>query len=166
MDRVLDEPEIAEIVAGVRAGRYTLAGGPSYSGWRVSVENGRVVGIVTNRDLRFETNLDQPVRNIMTPQDQLVTVREGESSERIKALLHQHRIEKVLVIDDEFHLKGLITVNDFRKAELYPNACKDEQGRLRVGAAVGTGVPAAGTGGPPIGSNSAASCTRSCRSWA
>ncbi len=104
------------------------------------VQGERVVGIVTSRDIRFETNLDQPVRNIMTPQDQLVTVREGESSERIKALLHQHRIEKVLVIDDEFHLKGLITVNDFRKAELYPNACKDEQGRLRVGAAVGTGA--------------------------
>ena len=104
------------------------------------VQGEQVVGIVTSRDIRFETNLDQPVRNIMTPQDQLVTVREGESSERIKALLHQHRIEKVLVIDDDFHLKGLITVNDFRKAELYPNACKDEQGRLRVGAAVGTGA--------------------------
>lgn len=109
------------------------------SGVPVVVGN-QVVGIVTSRDIRFETNLDQPVRNIMTPQDQLVTVREGESSEVIKALLHQHRIEKVLVIADDFQLKGLITVNDFRKAELYPNACKDSQGRLRVGAAVGTGA--------------------------
>lgn len=104
------------------------------------VEGSQVVGIVTSRDIRFETNLDQPVRNIMTPQHQLVTVREGESNDVIKALLHQHRIEKVLVIADDFQLKGLITVNDFRKAELYPNACKDSQGRLRVGGAVGTGA--------------------------
>ena len=104
------------------------------------VEGSQVVGIVTSRDIRFETNLDQPVRNIMTPQHQLVTVREGESTEVIKALLHQHRIEKVLVIADNFQLKGLITVNDFRKTEMYPNACKDSQGRLRVGAAVGTGL--------------------------
>jgi IMP dehydrogenase len=107
------------------------------------VEGSRVVGIVTSRDMRFETNLEQPVSNIMTPQDQLVTVREGESSDTIKALLHQHRIEKVLVIGDDFELKGLITVNDFRKAELYPNACKDSLGRLRVGAAVGTGAETA-----------------------
>ena len=104
------------------------------------VEGKQVVGIVTSRDMRFETNLAQSVSNIMTPQDQLVTVREGESNDTIKALLHQHRIEKVLVIGDDFELKGLITVNDFRKAELYPNACKDSQGRLRVGAAVGTGA--------------------------
>lgn len=104
------------------------------------VEGSQVVGIVTSRDIRFETNLEQPVRNIMTPQHQLVTVREGESTEVIKALLHQHRIEKVLVIADNFQLKGLITVNDFRKTEMYPNACKDSQGRLRVGAAVGTGL--------------------------
>jgi IMP dehydrogenase len=100
----------------------------------------KVVGIVTSRDMRFETNLAQPVSNIMTPQNQLVTVREGESSDRIKGLLHQHRIEKVLVIGDNFELKGLITVNDFRKAELYPSASKDLLGRLRVGAAVGTGA--------------------------
>jgi IMP dehydrogenase len=100
----------------------------------------KVVGIVTSRDMRFETNLLQPVSNIMTPQNQLVTVREGETSERIKGLLHQHRIEKVLVIGDHFELKGLITVNDFRKAELYPSASKDLLGRLRVGAAVGTGA--------------------------
>ncbi|MBC7750835.1 MAG: IMP dehydrogenase [Candidatus Saccharibacteria bacterium] len=100
----------------------------------------KVVGIVTSRDMRFETNLSQPVSNIMTPQNQLVTVREGETSDRIKGLLHQHRIEKVLVIGDNFELKGLITVNDFRKAELYPSASKDSLGRLRVGAAVGTGA--------------------------
>jgi IMP dehydrogenase len=99
-----------------------------------------LVGIVTSRDLRFETKLDLPVSAIMTPKDKLVTVKEGESHERIKELLHERRIEKVLVVDDNFHLKGLITVNDFRKAELYPNACKDDQGRLRVGAAVGTGA--------------------------
>lgn len=109
------------------------------SGVPVVVGN-KVVGIVTGRDTRFETNLNQPVSNIMTPQHQLVTVREGESNEKIKALLQQHRIEKVLVIDDDFVLKGLITVNDFREAELYPNACKDSFGRLRVGAAVGTGA--------------------------
>ncbi len=102
-----------------------------------------LVGIVTSRDMRFETRLDQPVSAIMTPKDKLVTVKEGESSENIKALLHQHRIEKVLVVDDEFKLKGLITVNDFRKAEMYPSACKDELGRLRVGAAVGTGADTA-----------------------
>ncbi|MDF3030020.1 MAG: dehydrogenase [Moraxellaceae bacterium] len=99
-----------------------------------------LVGIVTSRDVRFETRLDQPVSAIMTPKANLVTVKEGESHERIKELLHQHRIEKVLVVDDDYRLKGLITVNDFRKAELYPMACKDDQGRLRVGAAVGTGA--------------------------
>ena len=98
-----------------------------------------LVGIVTSRDLRFETKLDLPVSAIMTPKAKLVTVKEGESHERIKELLHERRIEKVLVVDDNFQLKGLITVNDFRKAELYPSACKDDQGRLRVGAAVGTG---------------------------
>jgi IMP dehydrogenase len=104
------------------------------------VKDGKVVGIVTGRDTRFETNLEQPVSNIMTGQDRLVTVREGESKENIQALLQKHRIEKVLVVDDSNALKGLITVTDFRKAELYPNSCKDELGRLRVGAAVGTGA--------------------------
>ncbi|STZ63591.1 Inosine-5'-monophosphate dehydrogenase [Moraxella lacunata] len=110
------------------------------SGVPVVDDNRQVVGIVTHRDLRFETNLDQPVKNVMTPKDKLVTVREGESTENIKRLLHTHRIEKVIVIDDEFRLKGLITVNDFSKAENNPNAAKDTQGRLRVGAAVGTGA--------------------------
>ena len=100
----------------------------------------KVVGIVTHRDWRFETNLSLPVSHIMTPQNQLVTVKEGESNENIKRLLHEHRIEKVIVINDDFRLRGLITVNDFSKAENNPNACKDEQGRLRVGAAVGTGA--------------------------
>ncbi len=104
------------------------------------VKDGKVVGIVTGRDTRFETNLEQPVSNIMTPQERLVTVRENESKENIQALLQQHRIEKVLVVGENNELKGLITVTDFRKAELYPNSCKDDLGRLRVGAAVGTGV--------------------------
>ena len=104
------------------------------------VKNGKVVGIVTGRDTRFETNLEQPVSNIMTGQDRLVTVREGESKENIQALLQQHRIEKVLVVNEQQELKGLITVTDFRKAELYPNSCKDDLGHLRVGAAVGTGI--------------------------
>ncbi len=105
------------------------------------VEKGtdKVVGIVTHRDWRFETNLSLPVSHIMTPKEQLVTVHEGESNENIKKLLHEHRIEKVIVIDDHFRLRGLITVNDFAKAENNPNACKDDHGRLRVGAAVGTG---------------------------
>ncbi len=104
------------------------------------VKDGKVVGIVTGRDTRFETNLEQPVSNIMTGQDRLVTVREGESKENIQALLQKHRIEKVLVVGEHNELKGLITVTDFRKAESYPNSCKDDLGRLRVGAAVGTGV--------------------------
>ncbi|UNU73667.1 IMP dehydrogenase [Moraxella nasovis] len=100
----------------------------------------KVVGIVTHRDVRFETNLDKKVSQVMTPKEKLVTVREGTPQKQIKALLHEHRIEKVVVIDDEFRLKGLITVNDFTKAENNPNACKDQKGRLRVGAAVGTGA--------------------------
>ncbi|OTG95689.1 IMP dehydrogenase [Acinetobacter sp. ANC 3832] len=104
------------------------------------VKDGKVVGIVTGRDTRFVTNLEQPVSNIMTGQDRLVTVKEGESKERIQALLQKNRIEKVLVVGDNNELKGLITVTDFRKAELYPLSCKDDLGRLRVGAAVGTGI--------------------------
>ncbi len=125
------ETTVGELIELTRANRI--------SGVPVVVGND-LVGIVTSRDVRFETRLDQPVSAIMTPKTQLVTVKEGESHERIKELLHQHRIEKVLVVDDAYQLKGLITVNDFRKAEMYPMACKDEQGRLRVGAAVGTGA--------------------------
>ncbi|WP_119394113.1 IMP dehydrogenase [Salinibius halmophilus] len=103
------------------------------------MDGGNLVGIVTSRDIRFETQLDQPVSAIMTGKDKLVTVKEGESPARIQALMHDHRIEKVLVVDDEFTLTGLITVKDIHKAEAFPNACKDSQGRLRVGAAIGTG---------------------------
>jgi IMP dehydrogenase len=103
------------------------------------VERGRTVGIVTNRDLRFETRLDEPVSIVMTPQEKLVTVREGASKEEVLALLHKHRIEKVLVVNDRFELRGLITAKDFQKAKDYPLACKDGRGALRVGAAVGTG---------------------------
>lgn len=103
------------------------------------VEGARVVGIVTNRDLRFETNLDQPVRNIMTPRERLVTVREGVSTDDAKALMHKHRLERVLVINGEFELRGLITVKDILKSTEHPYACKDSHGRLRVGAAIGVG---------------------------
>src|SRR5262249_54083045 len=102
------------------------------------VDGRKVVGIVTNRDLRFETNLDQPVSAIMTKGDKLVTVPEGTELENAKALMHQHRLERVLVVNDRFELKGLITVKDILKATEHPLACKDELGRLRVGAAVGT----------------------------
>ncbi|MCJ7451935.1 MAG: IMP dehydrogenase [Steroidobacteraceae bacterium] len=103
------------------------------------VLEGKAVGIVTHRDLRFETKLDAPVSSVMTPRDRLVTVRENSPKEDVLALLHKHRIEKVLVIDDAFGLKGMITVKDFQKATEFPRACKDERGALRVGAAVGTG---------------------------
>lgn len=101
------------------------------------IENNKIVGIVTNRDLRFETNLTQPIKKVMTPRDRLVTVKEGASKEEITKLLHQHRIERLLVIDNTDELKGLITVKDIQKSTDHPFACKDEQGRLRVGAAIG-----------------------------
>jgi len=104
------------------------------------VEGERVVGIVTNRDLRFETNLDQPVSNIMTPRERLVTVREGTSTEEAKALMHRHRLERVLVINGDYELRGLVTVKDILKSSEYPLACKDGLGRLRVGAAIGVGA--------------------------
>lgn len=103
------------------------------------VEGSKVVGIVTNRDLRFETNLDQPIKNIMTLKDRLVTVSEGATREEAMALLHKHRLERVLVVNSDFELRGLITVKDIIKTSEHPNACKDEQGRLRVGAAIGVG---------------------------
>ncbi len=103
------------------------------------VDGGKVVGIVTNRDLRFETRLDQPVRNIMTPKDRLVTVPEGASVEEAKALMHTHRLERVLVISKDFELRGLITVKDILKGIEHPQAARDEQGKLLVGAAVGVG---------------------------
>jgi IMP dehydrogenase len=103
------------------------------------VTGGKVVGIVTNRDLRFEKKLDQPVRNIMTPQKRLVTVNEGASRADALALLHKHRLERVLVVDKQWRLKGLVTVKDIIKETEHPNACKDSQGKLRAGAAVGVG---------------------------
>jgi len=102
------------------------------------VQGRKAVGIVTHRDLRFETKLDSPVSTVMTPKDQLVTVREGASKEEVQALLHKHRIEKVLVINGDSELTGMITVKDIQKATDFPRASKDENGRLRVGAAVGT----------------------------
>jgi IMP dehydrogenase len=101
------------------------------------IDGKKLVGIVTNRDLRFETNLDQPVAAIMTPAAKLITVREGESIETAKALMHKHRLERVIVINEAFELRGLITVKDIQKTTEHPQACKDELGRLRVGAAVG-----------------------------
>jgi len=103
------------------------------------VDASKVVGIVTNRDLRFESNLDQPVKNIMTPRERLVTVKEGVSSENAMRLLHQHRLERVLVVNENFELRGLITVKDILKSSEHPDASKDHLGRLRVGAAVGVG---------------------------
>ncbi|MDE1544236.1 IMP dehydrogenase [Dechloromonas agitata] len=110
------------------------------SGLPVIDKAGKVVGIVTNRDLRFETNLDQPVKSIMTPKKRLVTVKEGASVEEAKELIRTHRLERVLVIDDEFHLRGLITVKDILKSTEHPLANKDASGRLRAGAAVGVGA--------------------------
>ncbi|MDT8364788.1 MAG: IMP dehydrogenase, partial [Nitrosomonas sp.] len=101
------------------------------------VEGRKVVGIVTNRDFRFETNLDQPIRNIMTPREKLVTAREGVSQADALALLHKHRLEKLLVVDENFELRGLITVKDITKTTEHPNANTDNQERLCVGAAVG-----------------------------
>ncbi len=107
----------------------------------VPVVNGtRVIGIVTNRDLRFEKNMNTPVASVMTPQKQLITVREGATSDEIEALLHKHRIEKVLVVGNDNELKGLVTVKDIQKSSDFPNACKDVHGRLLVAAAVGVGV--------------------------
>ncbi|HEX3527778.1 MAG TPA: IMP dehydrogenase [Thermoanaerobaculia bacterium] len=111
--------------------RYKISGVP------VTSAEGHLVGILTNRDLRFEDNLDKKIGELMTKED-LITVPEGTTLEQAKTLLHKHRIEKVLVVDADGNLKGLITVKDIQKAQQYPNACKDELGRLRVGAAVGS----------------------------
>ncbi|WP_027214014.1 IMP dehydrogenase [Burkholderia sp. WSM2232] len=104
------------------------------------VEGTQLIGIVTNRDLRFEERLDEPVRNIMTPRERLVTVKEGTSLAEAKALMHSHRLERVLVINDAFELRGLMTVKDITKQTEHPDACKDEHGKLRAGAAVGVGA--------------------------
>ncbi len=104
------------------------------------VRGRQVVGIVTNRDLRFETRLDEPVSSIMTPRERLVTVKEGATLDEAKALMHRHRLERVLVVNDAFELRGLMTVKDILKRTEHPNASKDEFGKLRVGAAVGVGA--------------------------
>jgi len=104
------------------------------------VQGKQVVGIVTNRDLRFESNLDQPIQNIMTPKERLITVKENASLEEARSLMHKHRIERVLVVNDAFELRGLMTVKDILKSSEHPLACKDSHGNLRVGAAVGVGA--------------------------
>ena len=111
-----------------------------FSGFPVVDDNNNLVGIITGRDLRFETDLTKPVSSLMTVKDKLVTVKEGAAREQILELMHSNRIEKILVVDDAFKLVGLITAKDYQKAENKPNACKDELGRLRVGAAVGVGA--------------------------
>ncbi|HPU30863.1 MAG TPA: IMP dehydrogenase, partial [Syntrophorhabdaceae bacterium] len=111
--------------------RYRISGIPVTKGKKL-------VGIITNRDLRFETNLEETVGNVMTKEN-LITVKEGISLEESKSILHKHKIEKLLVVDDKFNLKGLITIKDIEKMRKYPNSCKDHLGRLRVGAAVGVG---------------------------
>src|ERR1700757_529944 len=121
---------IAEVLALTRANR--ISGVPVVSG-------NELVGIVTSRDLRFETKMAQPVSSIMTPQARLVTVKEGAPREEVIKLLHKHRIEKVLVVNGKHELRGMITVKDIQKSTEHPLPCKDEKGRLRVGAAVGTG---------------------------
>ncbi len=121
---------IGEVIELTRANR--ISGVPV-------VDGDQLVGIVTSRDLRFETRYGEPVSEVMTPRDRLVTVQEGASREEVVAKLHQHRIEKVLVINDKFQLRGMITVKDIQKSSDHPLACKDERGSLRVGAAVGTG---------------------------
>ena len=111
--------------------KYNISGVPV-------VTNGELSGIVTSRDLRFETNLDAPVATVMTPREKLITVREGATPEEVQSLMHRHRIEKILVVSKDFKLRGLITVKDIDKAEQYPNASKDDHGQLLAGACVGT----------------------------
>ncbi|HEK0426495.1 TPA: IMP dehydrogenase [Proteus mirabilis] len=111
-----------------------------FAGYPVVTKDNELVGIITGRDVRFVTDLDQPVTAVMTPKERLVTVKEGEARDVVMQKMHEKRVEKALVADDHFHLKGMITVKDFKKAERKPNACKDEHGRLRVGAAVGAGA--------------------------
>src|SRR5258706_8908805 len=129
VDPVTVEPEqkIADALDVMK--RYRISGVPV-------TKQGKLVGILTNRDLRFESRYDLPIQDVMT-KDNLVTVSVGTTLEEAEAILHRHRIEKLLVVDDQYNLKGLITVKDIQKKLKYPNAAKDEQGRLRVGAALG-----------------------------
>lgn len=128
---VAPDTSIADVLALTQ--RHSISGVPV-------VEGDDLVGIVTSRDLRFETRFDQPVSSAMTGRDKLVTVKEGAENDEILRLLHEHRIEKLLVVDDDFKLAGLVTVKDIQKSTDFPKACKDANGRLRVGAAVGTGA--------------------------
>jgi len=128
VDPITIEPERKVSDALALMHQYSISGVPV-------VKNEKLVGILTNRDLRFEENLEQPVANVMT-KDRLVTVKANISLEDSKKLLHKHRIEKLLVVDDDFCLKGLITIKDIEKIRRYPNACKDSLGRLRVGASI------------------------------
>jgi IMP dehydrogenase len=128
---VLPTATIAEINA--------LSKRHGFSGFPVVDKDNNLIGIVTGRDLRFEKSLEQPISIVMTKKNDLVTVKEGAPSDQVLELMHDSRIEKILVVDDSFKLKGMITVKDFQKAESKPNACKDELGRLRVGAAVSVG---------------------------
>ncbi|MDX2426372.1 MAG: IMP dehydrogenase [Cycloclasticus sp.] len=127
---VSSDATIRDVIALTR--QHNISGVPVVNG-------GELIGIVTSRDLRFETHMDALIDSAMTPKEKLVTVQEGASKEEVVGLLHKHRIEKVLVVNDAFQLRGMITVKDIQKAKDYPQACKDSQGRLRVGAAVGTG---------------------------
>lgn len=108
-----------------------------FAGFPVVTENNELVGIITGRDVRFVTDLTKSVAAVMTPKERLATVKEGATGAEVQEKMHKARVEKILVVNDEFQLKGMITAKDFHKAESKPNACKDEQGRLRVGAAVG-----------------------------
>ncbi|MEA0983681.1 CBS domain-containing protein, partial [Salmonella enterica] len=114
--------------------------GKGFGGFPWVTEDNGLVGITTGRDVRFGTDLNQPVSVYMTPKERLVTVREGEAREVVLAKMHEKRVEKALVVDDNFHLLGMITVKDFQKADRKPNSCKDDQGRIRVRAAVRAGA--------------------------
>ena len=129
---ITPEMTVREVIAITREHR--ISGLPVVEGG-----SRKVVGIVTNRDLRFESELDQPVRNIMTPRERLITVPEGSSLDDAQKLMHKHRLERVLVVNDAFELRGLMTVKDILKADTHPESSKDSVGKLRVGAAIGTG---------------------------
>ena len=129
VDPVTVSPESKIYEAQEIMKKYKISGVPV-------TRDGKLMGILTNRDLRFETRFDLPVEQVMTKEN-LITVSEGTTLEEAETILHKHRVEKLLVVDDKFNLKGLITVKDIQKRLKYPNACKDSQGRLRVGAALG-----------------------------
>ena len=118
--------------------RLTIENG--FAGYPVVSDTNELVGIITGRDVRFVTDLSLKVEEVMTPKDKLASAKEGASREEVEAIMQQHRVEKVLLVNDDFQLRGMITAKDFQKAERKPNACKDERGRLRVGAAVGAGA--------------------------